>query len=189
LDEASVEAFTAAMDADFNTPDALAVIFELARTINTQRALLEIPGEAAGPMTLGGRPTREDIDRGRRTLVQLLDVLGLDIESTASSDRVQSVAPYIELMQDISVRLRGVNQSAFAEEITDQLAGLADVDSTEHRNGQSIGPYVRMLLDTRRKLRDVKQWALADEIRQRLTHLGVIVEDKPGGESTWRIER
>jgi cysteinyl-tRNA synthetase len=69
------------------------------------------------------------------------------------------------------------------------LAGLADVDSTEHRNGQSIGPYVRMLLDTRRKLRDVKQWALADEIRQRLTHLGVIVEDKPGGESTWRIER
>jgi cysteinyl-tRNA synthetase len=99
------------------------------------------------------------------------------------------VAPYIELMLDVSVRLRGVNQSAFAEEITDQLAGLADVDSTEHRNGQSIGPYVTMLLDARRKLRDIKQWALADEIRQRLTQLGVIVEDKPGGTSTWRIER
>ena len=43
--------------------------------------------------------------------------------------------------------------------------------------------------DVRRKLRGIKQWALADEIRDRLNALGVVVEDKPGGESGWRLER
>src|ERR671933_1346348 len=60
LDQAAVDAFHAAMDADFNTPDALAVIFDLAREINRCRD--------AGAAT-------EEVDRRRRTLVYLLDVL------------------------------------------------------------------------------------------------------------------
>ena len=126
LEEASVEAFNAAMDADFNTPDALAVIFELAREINRCRDSGASPAE---------------LDRRRRTMIRLLDVLGLDIRS-----------------------------------------------ETPREQG-SIEPYVELLLEVRRKLRDLKQWAVADEIRTRLGDLGVIVEDKPGGESTWRIER
>ena len=55
--------------------------------------------------------------------------------------------------------------------------------------GQDISPYVELVLDVRRKLRGIKQWALADEIRDRLNALGVVVEDKPGGESGWRLER
>jgi cysteinyl-tRNA synthetase len=121
LDTPSVDAFTAAMDADFNTPDALAVIFDLAREINTRRA--------AG----------DEANRQRRTLVHLLDVLGLDIRDEAPT-------------------------------------GQRDVD-----------PYVELLLEVRRKLRDIKQWSLADEIRSRLGDLGVTVEDRPGGESSWRL--
>jgi cysteinyl-tRNA synthetase len=121
LDQESVEAFSAAMDADFNTPDALAVIFDLAREINTRRA------------------AAEDTDAQRRTLVHLLDVLGLDIRTEAPTDQ------------------------------------------------RVIDPYVDLLLEVRRKLRDVKQWALADEIRTRLTDLGVTVEDRAGGESSWRF--
>jgi cysteinyl-tRNA synthetase len=124
LDTPSVQAFEAAMDADLNTPEALAVIFELARQINTERAV-------------GG-----DTSLKRRTLVRLLDVLGLD--AAAGSE-------------------------------------------TNHQ--QSIEPFVDLLLETRRKLREVKQWALADELRDRLKSLGVVVEDRPGGESTWRLER
>ena len=121
LDNRSVEAFTDAMDNDFNTPDALAVIFDLAREINTRRS--------AG----------DDTERQRRTLVHLLDVLGLDIRTEAPADL------------------------------------------------RAIDPYVDLLLDVRGKLRDVKQWALADEIRTRLGDLGVTVEDRPGGESSWRL--
>jgi len=121
LDESTVAAFTAAMDEDFNTPGALAVIFDLARDINTLRT--------------NGSPT----DEKRRTLRELLGVLGIDLQSEAP------------------------------------------------RDGVDIGPYVDLLLEVRRKLRDVKQWALADEIRARLTDLGVVVEDRPGGESGWRF--
>jgi cysteinyl-tRNA synthetase len=126
LHEPTLEAFNAAMDADFNTPDALSVIFDLAREINTLRS---VPA------------TENEFDRRRRTLVHLLDVLGLDLSAAAPGEQA------------------------------------------------SIEPFVELLLETRRKLRDVKQWALADEIRDRLLSLGVTVEDKPGGESTWRVER
>jgi cysteinyl-tRNA synthetase len=92
----------------------------LAREINTRRV--------AG----------EDTSSQRRTLVTLLDVLGIDLRSEAP------------------------------------------------RDGMDVGPYVELLLEVRRKLRDLKQWALADEIRTRLGDLGVVVEDRPGGESNWR---
>jgi cysteinyl-tRNA synthetase len=126
LDEPSVDAFKAAMDADFNTPDALAVAFDLARQINTSRA---------------SNQPQSELDRGRRTLVHLLDVLGIDLRQTGRGE------------------------------------------------GGSVGPFIELLLETRRELRDIKQWAMADEIRDRLNALGVIVEDKPGGESIWRTER
>jgi len=126
-DEPSVAKFKAAMDADFNTPDALSVIFDLAREINTLRS--QPPLQQA------------EVDRRRRTLVYLLDVLGIDLQATRANQQ------------------------------------------------PSIEPYVDLLLDVRRKLRDIKQFGLADEVRNRLSSLGVSVEDKPGGESSWRIER
>jgi cysteinyl-tRNA synthetase len=125
LDQSALDAFTAAMDADFNTPDALAVIFDLAREINTLRA---------------ANSSADELDPKRRALIQLLDILGLHLDSQAP------------------------------------------------RDGIDIGPYVDLLVDVRRKLRDIKQWALADEIRARLGDLGVVVEDRPGGESGWRVE-
>ena len=121
VDDTAVAAFDAAMDADFNTPDALAVIFDLAREINTLRS------------------TGQEIEVKRRTLVYLLNVLGIEVQT--------------ELPRD----------------------------------GVDVGPYVDLLLDVRRKLREVKQWALADEIRNRLADLGVTVEDRPDGNSTWRL--
>jgi cysteinyl-tRNA synthetase len=68
LEEATLDRFTAAMDADFNTPNALAALFDLARDINTRR-------------TAG-----EDVEPHRRTLVKLLDVLGLELGEDSSSE-------------------------------------------------------------------------------------------------------
>jgi cysteinyl-tRNA synthetase len=126
LDQPSVDAFVAAMDADFNTPDAVAVIFDLVREVNRRRD--------AGA-------AQAEVDIERRTILYLLDVLGIELHADSAGDQ------------------------------------------------QSIGPFVELLLETRRKLRDIKQWALADEVRDGLKALGVIVEDKPGGESAWRLER
>jgi cysteinyl-tRNA synthetase len=122
------------------------VIFGLAREINTLRSLHEISGERATPLSPRGsddrsRPTREEVNRYRRTLVHLLDILGIEL-----------------------------------------------VSEKPHAS-QSIEPFVALLLETRTRLRDARQFALADGIRDRLKDLGVIVEDKAGGASAWRIER
>jgi cysteinyl-tRNA synthetase len=181
LDEASVDGFKAAMDADFNTPDALAVIFDLAREINTLRSAHGSNGQAESPLPLQGSdfqppPTQEDVDRRRRTLVHLLDVLGLNLQSTSLRDEV-SIEPFLALREYV--------QSAA------HLSAVAAIEAQSNvtRKGPSLPLLVDELLDSRRKLRQAKQWALADEIRDRLSALGVTVEDKPGGESTWRVER
>src|ERR1700694_2714582 len=85
LHEPSVEQFKAAMDADFNTPDALSVIFDLAREINTLRSL---------------HGTNPDVDTRRRTLVHLLGVLGLDLQATQPPQQ-SSIEPYVELLLDV----------------------------------------------------------------------------------------
>jgi cysteinyl-tRNA synthetase len=161
LDEPSVAAFKTAMDADFNTPDALAVIFDLARQINTARASAE---------------PQADVDRLRRTLVYLLDVLGLDLSSTHAQDAVP-IEPFVDLLQQVRSLA--------------PVSTMAAIESQRNvtREGAPLPLVVDELLTSRRNLREAKQWALADEIRNRLADLGVIVEDKPGGESTWRIER
>jgi cysteinyl-tRNA synthetase len=159
LQQSVVEKFTTAMDADFNTPDALSVIFDLAREVNTQRS--------AGAASL---------DTLRRTLVHLLDVLGLDLQAEASGDG-PAVAPFVELLSD--VRSRGALTSPAGS-----AAAIATVSSEP-----ALEEIVEALLQTRREFRAARQWALSDEVRDRLNDLGVVVEDKAGGESTWRLER
>jgi cysteinyl-tRNA synthetase len=155
LEEPTVEKFKEAMDADFNTPDALAVIFDLAREINTLRAQ--------------GSP---DIDRLRRTLVNLLGVLGLDLESGSPPDGLP-----LEAIAALHSEVMGLPTIPIAE---------AGAVATQ---GAPVEGLVEDLLAARRRLRTERQFARADQIRDRLKDLGVIVEDKPGGESAWRIER
>jgi cysteinyl-tRNA synthetase len=125
LHQLAVDAFETAMDADFNTPVALSVLFDLARDTNTLRSQASAVDE---------------LDARRRTLVRLLDVLGIDLR--AQAPKTHGAEPFIEL-----------------------------------------------LLEVRRELRALKLYKNADAIRDRLNELGVIVEDKAGGETTWRIER
>jgi cysteinyl-tRNA synthetase len=101
----SIEQFEKAMDADFNTPDALAVIFNLAREVNTRRN--------AG----------EDVHHLRRTMLHLLGVLGLDLQSGSRDDH-QSSEPFVELLLDVRRKLREAKQWALADEIRNRLNTL-----------------------------------------------------------------
>ena len=122
LDEPTVEAFKAAMDADFNTPDALAVIFNLAREINTARSSSE---------------ARPDVDRRRRTLVYLLDILGLDLTGSSLSQNGQSIGPFIELLLETRRNLRGIKQWALSDQIRDRLAELGVIVEDDKAGGES----------------------------------------------------
>jgi cysteinyl-tRNA synthetase len=127
------ERFEAAMDEDFNTPEAVAVLQTLAREINTQRAA----GELGTAATLAAE---------FRALADLLGVVQLDPDAWFRC----------------SLPVQG--------EATD---GLTDAQ-------------VEALIAARLAARKAKDFAASDRLRDELAAQGVLLEDKPGGLTSWR---
>jgi cysteinyl-tRNA synthetase len=102
--DAAREQFETAMDDDFNTPVALAALFDLSRAINREP-----------------EPTPE-VRYAQAALQDLAAVLGLtlrepDVSSTDST-------PYIELLVELRQKLRAVKQFGLADEVRDRLGSL-----------------------------------------------------------------
>jgi cysteinyl-tRNA synthetase len=53
-------------------------------------------------------------------------------------------------------------------------------------NDQLVNGLLQLLVDLRAEARKAKNYSLGDQIRQRLAHLGVTLEDRPGG-TGWRL--
>ena len=119
--------FEEAMDADFNTSQAQAVMYDLVREIFKGR-----DGGASGA----------SIEGGRNTLAELGAILGFRMRDMPASTRSQDSEPFIKL-----------------------------------------------LVETRTALKGAKQYELADRIRQQLKELGVMLEDRKGGETSWKFEK
>jgi cysteinyl-tRNA synthetase len=110
--QAHRERFTAAMDDDLNTPQALAVLFDLGKEVN--RARDEGRGGAAA----------------QALLLELAGVLGLTLEESARSMEAE---PFIELLIEIRNELRAAKQFQLADRIRgglDQL-GIALEDTPD----------------------------------------------------------
>ena len=97
------ERFTSAMDDDLNTPQALAVLFDLAKEVNRAR-------DAAQPVA-----------GAQALLLELADVLGLRLEQAEESI---AAAPFIELLIQVRNELRAAKQWQSADRIRDGLAAL-----------------------------------------------------------------
>ena len=93
--------FIEVMDDDFNTPQALAILFDLARDIN--RA-----GE-----------TGADAAEARHALKELAGVLGLTLQETEKT--FTDAAPFIELLLKTRKKLRDAKQFQIADEIRTTL--------------------------------------------------------------------
>ena len=100
--------FREAMDDDFNTPVALASLFDLARTINRE-------ADAGAP--------DEAIRWAQATLVRLAGVLGLTLREDAStSDR--DITPFVGLLLTVRRQLRERKQWNLADSIREELEAL-----------------------------------------------------------------
>ncbi|MGN6033139.1 MAG: cysteine--tRNA ligase [Thermomicrobiales bacterium] len=104
LTASALAEFEAAMDDDFNTPVAVAVIFGLARAVNR--------AAAAGA----------DVLDGQAMLRTLLDILGLDLGEL--SPEATDAAPFIDLLVQTRTDLRTNRQFALADTIRDRLTDL-----------------------------------------------------------------
>ena len=97
------ERFVEAMDDDFNTAQALAALFDLAREINRAGAA-------------------RDAAAGRERLRELAAVLGLTLRGP--DDAAANAAPFIDLLVETRAGLRQARQFELADQIRDRLDGL-----------------------------------------------------------------
>jgi cysteinyl-tRNA synthetase len=103
------EQFRAAMDDDFNTPNALAALFDFARAIN--RAKDE--GADMG-----------DIATAQAKLRELMMVLGLRPDAASIGDNGQMATPFIELLLEVRRDLRAAKQWQLADKVRDSMTKL-----------------------------------------------------------------
>jgi cysteinyl-tRNA synthetase len=126
LSAATRDRFIAAMDNDFDSPGAIASLFDLGRAINRARAVGQ-----------GGVA----VETARATLVELAGVLGLDL-TEAPPETSGDTRPLIDLLVEVRDRLRADRQWALSDLIRDRLAeqGVAIEDgaagSTWTRRGE-----------------------------------------------------
>jgi cysteinyl-tRNA synthetase len=99
--------FIAAMDDDFNTPQAIASLYELAREINRMR------GEGA---------SKEMLAPAQKTMSELAGLLGLALKEPDLKN--MQVAPFIDLLVEIRQELRDIKQYDLADKIRDELSKL-----------------------------------------------------------------
>ena len=111
--ERARERFVAAMDDDFNTPDALATLHDLARAINRAR---------------DASASAEAVEAAQARLRELGGVLGLDLTSAPAAPRADGLTePLIRLLIGVRADLRQARQWALSDKIRDGLAEMGVV--------------------------------------------------------------
>jgi len=126
----ATERFRAAMDDDFNTPEALAVLQGMARDLNTAKAA------------------------------------GRDADAAALAAELRSLGGLLGLLQQ--------DPEAWFQGVTSASASGLDDAAIEAR------------IAARLAARKAKDFAESDRLRDELAAQGILLEDKPGGVTTWR---
>lgn len=154
--------FISAMDDDFNTPQAVATLFNLAQEIN--RAV-----------NLGHE---DKIVEHRELFRELANVLGLVLPEPKSEKPPLDVEPFINLQKSEIAKIRKANLNKLIDRVEASL-------SEEGRGVESVESSINYLIQLREQLRKDKHFQLADEIRAKLGELGIALEDTSQG-TAWR---
>jgi len=159
------ERFREVMDDDFNTPEAIAVLQRLTRETN----LAKDTGKERKAAALGAE---------LRALAGVLGVIRLDPND------------WFRLAKPAALAGTAASSSVSYGHLTDAAAGAGAGAAGASGASDVVAPLsdaeVDRLVEARVAARKAKDFAESDRIRDLLAGAGVIVEDKPGGKSTWR---
>ncbi|HCP60171.1 MAG TPA: cysteine--tRNA ligase [Dehalococcoidia bacterium] len=156
--------FIEAMDDDFNTAQALAALFDLAREINRLR------------------DETHNASAGQQLLAELSGVLGLTLKPPERS--TLDIKPFIHLWESIDRQLT----EAAPEQLSDDIVINLIRDRLKGTTLDSAEAYIRLLISIREQVRQAKEWLFADKIRKGLEGLGITLEDTPRG-TIWKYKR
>ncbi|MBA7480101.1 Cysteine--tRNA ligase [subsurface metagenome] len=153
--------FIEAMDDDFNTAQAVAILFDVARDVN--------------------RFADEGINviSAQQLLSELAGVLGLTLKPPQKP--ALDAEPFIKLRESIIAEIRKSNLIKLIDETEDAL-------KNQDISVQDVAPYIQWLIDIRDILRRDEHFQLADEIRAKLDEMDIALEDTPKG-TVWKRKR
>ena len=174
--------FIEAMDDDFNTAQAIAAMFDLAREINRGDEGLEA-------------------SKARETLEELVGVLGLTLKPRKESplDTKALVEAFNSVLQEVERSIDSIKQTV-GKVIEDKLqeAGLcineaeqsivSEIDKEVQELPSSFEKALNSLVEIRDDCRAARLYKLADYIRTKLDEAGIALEDTPKG-TEWKRKR
>ncbi|HKV44759.1 MAG TPA: DALR domain-containing protein, partial [bacterium] len=151
-----------AMDDDFNTPRALAAIFDLATALNRGADTLAKGGAPAPPTVL------EALAGASAVLATLAGVLGLRLAVAVTPEQRLALERLAQELVAHWPHLFAAGHPLLA------------------RDEASADELIEFMASGRLQARRQRDWATSDAIRSRLQALGILLEDSPTG-VTWRV--
>ena len=121
-DSEPVQRFQTAMDDDFNTPEAVAVLFELAKELRRQGNLLVHEGKTTAPS--------DELQQQWQTLVELSGVLGIEAAAEAVEEAAGPSDDEVTALVTQRRQAKKEKNFALADEIRDRLSaqGITLID-------------------------------------------------------------
>jgi cysteinyl-tRNA synthetase len=156
-----------AMDDDFNTPRALAALFNLAKGVNV--ALRDVDGAPEQPSLAYA------LSMAGETLRALGSVLGGLFEGP------REVVDRLIMTPPAGTSISGTTASVLTITDDDYCQAREAVESAMASDHAPPAEAIRTIVAYRALCRDRKDWTTADAIRAWLTNLGVIVDDTGDG--------
>jgi cysteinyl-tRNA synthetase len=145
------ERFEAAMEDDFNTPQAIAVLFDLASIINRAANLDYL----------------DTVTEYRSLYERVKDIIGLSLKPP---EHILGKVNLDETDKAEIAKIRG-------DKLRKVLDDIETVANDPKSDVETIRGYVNLVLAVRASLRQEKQFKLADEIRYRLVNCGFTIKD------------
>jgi cysteinyl-tRNA synthetase len=165
------DSFEAAMDDDFNTPRALAAVFELATGLNRAADAAGRSGNSASPAELA------DLRRGLDVLRTLAGVLGLRLSTSLTPEQRSALE---RLAMDLVRDQPGLFDAAHP--LFEALRAAVPEGMPQPAGEELIG----FIAEGRMRARRLRDWTTGDAIRLRLQEIGILLEDSPTGYQ-WRL--